>query len=144
MNTNDIVQAAARLALEDEAIEARYSAVKQAYDDLDMVTPETLETYNRYLQSYHIQSKKQHVFTMEMITTLQTRMAEVERSLAETKRVQARTDRKQAEIDRNTSAIRAIWAVNEAEAILLRADPDAWCPTCGYGYGTGEEEDITP
>ena len=130
MNTPDMVQAAEALAFEAAAIETRYSAVKQAYDDLDTVTPTALEPYNAYLKAYHAQSQKQHVFTMEMITTLQARMAEVERSLAETRCTQSR--------------IRGIWTANEAEAILLRADPDVCCPTCGYGYDTEEGEDIAP
>ncbi len=141
MNTPGMVQTAEDLALEAHALEARYSTVKQAYDDLDTVTPTTLEPYNEYLKAYHAQSKKQHVFTMEMITTLQARLAEVNHSLAETKHAQARTDDKLAEIDRNNSAIRGIWAANEAEEILLRADPDAWCPRCGYG--AGKEGDTT-
>ena len=144
MNTNDIVQAAARLALEDETIEARYRAVIQAYKALDEVTPETLEPYNEYLKAYHVQSKKQHVFTMEMITTLQARMAEVERSLAEINHAQARTDDKLAEIDRDNSKIREIAAANEAQDIILRADPDASCPTCGHEYDIDEEEDFAP
>ncbi len=144
MNTTDMVQAAEALAFEAAALETRYSAVMQAYDDLDTVTPETLEPYNEYLKEYHAYSKKNTVFVMEFMTTFQARLAEVNYSLAEINHAQARTDDKLAEIDRNTSAIRAIWAVNEAEAILLRADPDAWCPTCGYGYGTGEEEDFAP
>ncbi len=45
MNTPDMVQAAEDLALEAPALEARYSAVKQAYDDLATVTPTTLEPY---------------------------------------------------------------------------------------------------
>ena len=144
MNTPDMVQAAEALAFEAAALETRYSAVMQAYDDLDTVTPETLEPYNEYLKEYHAYSKKNTVFVMEFMTTFQARLAEVNHSLAEINHAQARTDDKLAEIDRNNSVIRGIRAANEAQDIILRADPDASCPTCGHGYGKGEEEDTAP